>query len=129
MSQQLELNTVYNFALRAPSILGTGYNRATLCGIIDFNTAMTVSDVTPLHAAVLQDLPQGTPTNPSKLTYLKIITSAGQVRVIAKEWLASDPVKVETEDITVLLKDVEQSRLPILRSLLVQAGFDRFEIS
>jgi hypothetical protein len=129
MNYPLEIGSTYNLNLLSPAILGSGYKNATVMGILDFDSAMIVQDVVPIHAAVYSSLPTGTPVNAKDLLYIKIKTSTNEVRVIAMDWLSSAPTKVTSVNATVVLKDVDLSKLPLLRAALQQNGFVNFDIT
>lgn len=129
MSQYtLQIGSVYNFKLYAPAILGATYNNAKVAALLDYDSAKIIEDVTPIHASVLSVLPTGTPVNAASLIYVKIITSTGQVKVIAMDWISEQPTQVNAGTVVVSLSNVNASDLPRLRNILINSGFTQFNI-
>jgi hypothetical protein len=129
MIDNIQIGSTYNFFLRAPAILGAEYKNAVVMGILDFDSANVIQDVAPLHASVYSSLPVGTPKDAKDLLFVKIRTSTGEVRVIAKDWLSMEPVLVVNKNVRIDIINVDLSRLPILRAALEQNGFTSFTIS
>lgn len=129
MIYPLEIGSYYNFAMRAPAILGTSYSSAKVLGLLDFESANGIQDVAPIHASVYSFLSTNTPTSADALVYIKIKTSTGEVRVIAMDWLASAPVLATQNTINISIRGVALSSLPVLRSILQQNGYSDFTIT
>ena len=125
----VEIGSIYDFKLLAPAILGSGYSGAKVTAILDFQTASILQDVGAQHAQVLSDLASGTPADPSDLVFLKLTTSSGATSVIAQDWLASAPTKVESTTIVVTIPNTSVARLPQRRAALQANGFTNFSIS
>lgn len=123
----LNIKTAYRLAFRAPAILGAGFDNATVQALLDYESAVQLSDVDGLHAAVLPDLPSGTPADASALTYAKLKIGS-DVRVIALDWLASAPVVVSTDTVTLQVK-CSPDRRPLLAAALRQNGFNEFTVT
>lgn len=129
MIDNVQIGSTYNFFLRAPAILGAEYKNATVMGVLDFDSANVIQDVAPLHASVYSSLPTGTPKDAKDLLFIKIRTSTGEVRVIAKDWLSMDPVLVVNKNVRVDILNVDLSKLPLLRAALEHTGFTNFTIT
>lgn len=129
MIDNVQIGSTYNFFLRAPAILGAEYKNATVMGVLDFDSANVIQDVAPLHASVYSSLPTGTPKDAKDLLFIKIRTSTGEVRVIAKDWLSMNPVLVVNKNVRVDILNVDLSKLPLLRAALEQNGFTNFTIT
>ena len=128
MKYDLEINTIYNFTLYGSSVLGTGYKNATVMALLDFDSAIAIQDVVSLHASVYASLPSGTPVNAKDLIFVKIKTSTGEIRILAMDWISSQPTKVTSSVITVTINDTDLSQLPLLRTVLQKNGFNNFKI-
>jgi hypothetical protein len=122
----VQLNQSYNFSLLAPQILSNGYSDATLKAIIDYDLANTIKSVGSLHAAALNSLPNGTPSDPTQLVYYKLKTSTGAIEVIAEAWLSAAPVLVSTTSLTVKISNTNYADMPRLSALLAANGFTSF---
>ena len=89
LKYDLELQSIYNFSMKAGTLLGYSFENATVLALLDFASANAIQDVTPLHMAAYAELGAGVPRNPRELIYVKIKTSTGEVRVIAMDWIAT----------------------------------------
>jgi len=128
MIYPLTIKQAYNFEMRAPAILGISYNNAIVKGIVDYDTAKTIQDVTPLHAAAYPFLESGTPRNVEELTFIKIKTMSGEMRVIAMEWLAAAPVLVTSNNARFTIQSVSVEDIQVIKEILIQNGFNKFEV-
>lgn len=125
----LDIGTAYNITMYAPAILGTGYQGATITGLLDYNSAIQLEDVSAIHASVLALLPSGTPTDPTKLVYAKILTASGNVRVLALNWISVQPTIATTTSVTVVIGNITVSDIPTISAVLKAAGYNSFTIS
>lgn len=125
----LEIGSSYDITMLAPAILGTMYKGATVKSILDYSDAVAVEDVTAIHASVLSLLPAGTPSNPANLIFVKIVTSTGQVKALALNWIAQQPTLVSSTTVTVTVSNINQSQIPALAAALTDNGFTSFTIS
>lgn len=125
----LEIKNAYDFSLKAGAILGFGYKSATVLALLDYDSASAIEDVRPVHAAVYSLLGAGVPRNAADLTYVKIRTSTGQVRVIAMDWIASQPTLVVITSVNVVVSNISLGDIDRLRQVLLQNGFGNIDIS
>jgi hypothetical protein len=96
-------------------------------GILDFDTAIAMqTDLVAIHAQVYPSLRTGTPINADALTYLRIRTQSGDVRVIAQEWLASDPVLVTNGTVYFQVLNVTSVDARVISDLLIANGYTTF---
>ncbi len=128
MYYNLEIGKSYNFTLYASGVLGTGFANAKVLGIMDYESAKNVQDITPLHIQALPDLPAGTPRNAKDLIYFKIRTSLNEIRIIATDWISSEPVLVTTQAARVTISQISSSDVAIIRDLLVINGYPNINI-
>src|SRR5262245_53791212 len=124
----LEIKSVYDFTMKASSILGAGFKAATVLGLLDYQSAIAIEDVTPVHASVYSQLGTGVPKKASDLTYVKIKTSTGQVRVIAMDWIAGQPTLVTSTSARVTVGGINLSDIDRMRQVLLANGFTQIEI-
>jgi len=113
----------------APAILTTGYRGATVLALLDYSSAIQLEDVSAIHASVLSVLPGGTPSDPTKLVYLKIKTAAGNIRVLALNWISVQPTVATTTSLTVVIGNITVADIPTISSVLKAAGYNSFTIS
>jgi hypothetical protein len=128
MKFPLGVGNAYDLALLGASTLGSGYRQATLVGILDYNSAISLGDVASTHASVLGSLAIGTPSDPSKLLYLKFRTSTGDIVVLAQDWLAGAPTDATVTSVVVTIDNVATSDIERIRNMLTANGFTSFSI-
>lgn len=128
MYYALNLKQAYNFIMKAPAILGVSFDNAIVMAIMDYDSAKAIQDVVPLHRAAYPYLEMGTPRDAKDLTYIKLKTNSGEIRVIAMEWLAGEPEQVTSQTLRLTLTEVSMTDLSILKEILIQNGFTRFEV-
>ena len=125
----LDIGSTYNFTLLAPGILTAGYNSAVVSAVLDYATAITLADVTGLHAAALNVLPSGTPASPAGLIYYKLTTNIGETAVIAQNWIATPPVLVQATTAIFTISNISTADVPTITNLLKANGFQSFVVS
>ena len=125
----LDIGTAYNITMYAPAILTTGYRGATVLALLDYSSAIQLEDVSAIHASVLSVLPGGTPSDPTKLVYVKIKTAAGNIRVLALNWISVQPTVATTTSLTVVIGNITVADIPTISSVLKAAGYNSFTIS
>ena len=122
----LNINSVYDFTFYASAILGSGLTNAKVTALLDFETAIGIADVPAIHAKVLPQLPSGTPSDPTKLIYVKLLTNQGATAVMAMDWISAQPVQssVTTVSLDISLSSLsDQARLT---AWLNAGGFNQF---
>ncbi len=124
----LQIRSVYDFQMKAGAILGYAFKSATVLGLLDFASANMIQDVTPLHAAAYSQLGAGVPRNPRDLTYVKIKTSTGEIRVLAMDWIAQQPELVTSTTVQVTVSEMNLTDIERLRQTLLTNGFTKIEI-
>lgn len=130
MAFPFEIKKTYNFELYPSSILGNNFQRVTVLGIIDRETAETFTNITTKHPLVFPYLPSGTPNDPDDYTYLKIRHESGIITAIAVEWIQPQTIElVENIDAMVRINNFSPSQISLLREVLVANGFTDFNIS
>jgi hypothetical protein len=127
---KLDLGQTYNITLKAVALLGTGYDSALITGIMMYNDAVKFQgDLNATHAAVYPLLGVGIPRDARDLTYVRIKTSSGDYRIIAQEWIATQPVLVSSQTVRLIIHGVSSSDMSVLRDLLIRSGFNSFDLS
>ncbi len=114
----LNIKSQYNFIPIATAVLGNGY-KATLMAVMDYDTAMSVQpDLVAVHAAVFAYTAPGTSQDPTQLEYYKIKTEFGDIRIIAKQWLASEPTLVNNGTLTAVISGVSSAQKQLLIDII-----------
>lgn len=124
----LNIGTAYQFSFRAPAILGAGYGSATVQALLDYESAQRLEDVDGIHASVLALLPTGTPADASKLIYVKLKVDANQSRVVAMDWIATQPTEISSQSVTVVVANCPPAKRALLAAALQAQGFTEFTI-
>lgn len=124
----LDIGSRYNFTLRASSILGLSYTDAKVLGVMDYDSVKHVQDLTSLHIQAYPELPVGTERDASKLIWVKIQTSQGDIRAIAMDWIAVAPIKVTAQSLRVTISGITNDDVSIIRNLLVANGYQQIQI-
>lgn len=124
----LDIGSRYNFTLRASSILGLSYTDAKVLGVMDYDSVKHVQDLTSLHIQAYPELPVGTERDASKLIWVKIQTSQGDIRAIAMDWIAVAPIKVTAQSLRVTISGITNDDVSIIRNLLVTNGYQQIQI-
>lgn len=129
MYYNLEIKQSYDFSLLASGILGLGFKSASVMAIMDFDSAKMIQDVTTIHSQVYSSLPVGTPRNAQDLTYIKIKSSTGEIRVIAMDWIATEPILITSKTVLVKINNTPISNVSLIKDILVQNGFSDIVIT
>lgn len=128
MSYNLDIGKSYDFTLYATGVLGSGFKNSKVLGIMDFDSAKSIQDITPLHIQAYPQLPSGTPRNAKDLIYVKIKTPMNELRVIAMDWISSEPVLVTTQVVRVTISQISSSDVAVIRDLLTINGYPNIDI-
>lgn len=128
MFYNLEIGKSYDFTLYAAGVLGAGYKNSKVLGVMDYDSAKNVQDITPLHIQAYPSLPPGTPRNAKDLIYVKIRTTMNELRVIAMDWISSTPVLVTTQTARVTISQISSSDVSLIRDLLTINGYPNIDI-
>ena len=124
-----QIGNTYNFNTRAPAVLGSLFKNATILGIVDYNTASTYINIDVMQRTIYPLLPQGTPDNPKKYTYLLIQAESGQKTVLAYQWIDENTIaEVSSATIIVTLPNVNATDAERIRDSLALLGFTGFTI-
>lgn len=82
-----EIGGVYNVPTYSPAILGTVYKNVVLKGIVDYDSALAISNVELLQRQIYPTLPAGTPDNPRAYTWYHFKTVNNTSVVLAYPWI------------------------------------------
>lgn len=118
----LSVNNFYNFSLHTNPVLGITYLNARLVGVLDYQSALKLSNVVLLHRQIYPYLPAGTVEDQSKYTYYHFIVGGKSV-VLADVWLIDSSVELSTGSIyTVRLMNITTAQAAVIRDQLRLLG-------
>lgn len=129
MTIKLEEGKVYSLITRAPSILGTRLERATLLGILTYELAQKFENVYLQYRQIYPLLPPGTPDTVKACSYFLFKTEAGAEVVLADQWI--DPGSITVVDginFQVTFQQKSISDVNRVRDILNAMGFIGYDI-
>ena len=98
----LEISRVYNIPTYSPAILGTMYKNVTLKGIVDYESALAISNVELLQRQIYPTLPAGTPDNPRAYTWYHFKTVNNTSVVLAHPWIDMSNVELVVSKVGII---------------------------
>jgi hypothetical protein len=122
----LKVGSVYDFRFLTPNQMGSGYDSALVIGIIDHREAQRLADVDAIH----RNLRVGNPTLTTTingLEFVRVLTSANEKRVFAKDWLKTEPKLVQKKTVQFVIPNVEHADITAIKEALISLGFTSFE--
>lgn len=129
MFYNLEIKSTYDFVFRAPAILGASIRAGTVMGLSDYESVQNQADLVSIHNAIYSYLDVGTPKNVADLSFIKVKTQSGEIRVFAADWLAQEPVKIIARKVRADINNVSPTDIEVIKNLLIQNGFSDIELS
>ena len=124
-----KLKNTYSFSVYPSAILGNDFQKVTILGILDRETAETFTNVTVKLPLILPYLPAGSSKDPADYTYLTTRHSTGVVSVTAAEWIQYSTVTEYTETTArIAINKFPPDQVPLLREILIANGFTDFNI-
>lgn len=130
MTYPFQTRKVYSFDVYPSATLGTGFKNVTVQAILDYQTALGLSDIEAIHISVFPTLPPGTPNRPQDFDYLLIRTEGGESTVIGIPWIIAETIElIESLQINVLIDGVGTADLERIRACLSQNGYDKITLS
>lgn len=121
---QLPLGAIVSFQLHPRHVLGTGYSRAKVLGVLDHRTASQYIDVPATHANVFPSLPAGTPNDYRSYWYVKLLLSSGIETCIGIPWIIDSSLIIhENSSLQITLRDVGPQEQEELIRLITARGF------
>ncbi len=124
------IGSVISLETYAPEYLGTGYRRVKVLSILDHQDAARYAKIATLHATVLPQLPAGTPSDYTELSYLKIRLNNGEVTALALPWITNESITVvdEYRRVRVVIDQVSVEEEDKLRRLLTSNNYSIIEM-
>lgn len=127
------IGKVISFTTRAPSLLGTNFNRVKVLAILDRDTALNYRDVTSTHLNIYPTIHAIDPTFPPESNdyhYIKIQYEDGRVDTLGWLWLDTNSVvEVTTATCTVHVDNITLGDIPRIRNALLSIGIGNFHIT
>lgn len=121
--EDFELGSTVSFEVYPSAILGTGFKRMKVMGILDADSARGWIDPESMHANVYSQLPDGTPDAFDEYYYLKIKGPDGQINCVGLPWIIASSIEVHaTNTVKLTIENVSQSDIERLRKALAANG-------
>ena len=118
----------YDFNTIAPITLNN-YKNVKVSGIIDFDIAINFEDVIGINEKIKEEL--GRDITGIETSKFYIFKGFNDEKIILSElWIVPDSIKqIESVDLLVKVKNVEDTDLYVIQNLLRKAGYMNVEIS
>ena len=130
MAYNFQIGSSYSFTTLAPGVLGASYTNAKVLGIVDYNVAVSITNVNYLQKVVYPLLPAGSPSNYEDYNYIIFSTSNNSKLVLATTWINENSIQLITgTNITVNIANGSLSIIPLLQQQLTAMGLTDFNIS
>lgn len=125
----LELNKVYTFVTKAPSLLGASVINARLVGVTVAENARKTHNVDLQYRKIFPLLPAGTPDNIDACIFYEFIGQSGERTIYADQWIDMTSVQVvEHIKITLNVLDANLSDVNRIRDAMNALGYRSFAI-
>lgn len=120
-----QLDTVISFNLYPAAILGASVSRVKVTDILSYDTArMYVNDLQAIHASIFPYLPVGTPNDPTKYKYIKVVLPDGTAYAYGIPWIVDNSVSVYSgTSMQLTIDDVSPEDQSEILAILSAAGF------
>jgi len=129
MADTFSINKVYNFDTLAPAILGNDYQSMKVKAMMSSNEAIKYRDIYTLHNNLLPVI-TGLPQNLEDCVYILFENQDKEEMVLALEYIDPFTIKeVITTNIRIEVFDTNTEDLSVLRSRLLELGYNDFKIS
>ena len=125
-----DIGKVVSFSVYPVSLLGTGFQRVTILGILDYESAQQYINPAVMSVNVYPSLPQGTITDYTKYQYLKVKLANDTNTCVAIEWIDTSTYVVHHGvNITFTLNDAVASDVDKVRMILAANGYSNVKFS
>lgn len=125
----LELNKVYTFVTKAPSLLGASVINARLIGVTVAENARKAHNVDLQYRKIFPLLPPGTPDNIDACIFYEFIGQSGERTIYADQWIDMTSVEVvEHIKITINVLNANMNDVSRIRDSLNALGYMSFSI-
>lgn len=124
-----QIGVSYNFATRAPSVLGAYVKNHMVKGIIDYDTACKYINVDSMQRVVYPLLPPGTPNIPKAYSYILLRSKDNATTVLAYPWIDENTIEAVTSTIiTVTVPSTNTDDVNRIRGALNLMGYTGYTI-
>lgn len=125
-----QLNKVYTFVTRAPSVLGATIKNAKLVGIMVADTARKTSNIDLHYRKIFPLLPPGTPDDVNSCVYYEFVGESGERFIYADQWIDMSSVEiVDHIKITATITNASLNDVSRIRDALNAMGYRAFTIN
>jgi len=126
---QIKLGTIVSFELHPSMMIGTGYTRAKVEGLLNFDDANKYIDAMAVHIQVYPTLPAGVPNNPRQYWYVKLKLVSGETTVVGVPWIKEDTyAEVNAQAIRFTIPEIDQDDEQIIRMQLTALGYKMVDV-
>lgn len=126
----LDIGKTISFSVYAPAVLGTNFNKVTLLGILDYESAQSFLNVATKAIEVYPSLPANTIKDHTKYRYLKVKMADGKSTCIALEWIKESTYTVHTGlSLNVTIPNATSIDADRVRAILSANGYNDVTIS
>lgn len=132
MTTSYQIGSTYSFNTYAPDLLGTNYQNVVVAGIMDAGSVQQLGfDVVGNNQQVYPSLPPGTPSDPTKYTYLRLKMQSGVYQAIAVPWIDDSSVQlIQAQNLQVLIANIDPAQWQDrVRLALVQMGLNDLQFT
>lgn len=124
-----DIGKTISFSVYAPAVLGNNFNKVTLLGILDYESAQSFINVATKSIEVYPSLPANTLKDYTKYRYLKVKMGDGKSTCVALEWINESTYTVHTGlDMTVTISNASALDAERVRAILAANGYTNLTI-
>jgi hypothetical protein len=121
----LTIGAHVSFDLYPAAVIGTTFNNVEVTDILSFSTAMALGvDVAAMHANIFPTLPNGTPADPTKYQYVRVVLPNGNIQILGLPWIKANTIVINsTKNLTLTIVSVNPVDQTRVLELLAHGGF------
>lgn len=127
-SADFSLGKSYNLISINSDILGNQLSNLQLKGLVGYDIAITIKNITTLQNTLLSSLPVGSPTDPTLYQYAVFQSQSGQKIVLALPWIVT-ATEINSTGVQIVVNNIGLSDIDNIRSALVAMGYTQFTIT
>ncbi len=121
--EKMAIGKTVNFQLYPAAILGSGYSRVKVVGILDADTARHWIDPVALHVNVYPTLPAGIPNNYNEYLYAKIKLPNGTFTCVGLPWIREESIEeITSQTMVITIEDVAVNQQQVIIDALSANG-------
>ena len=128
----MEINKIYNFNTRAPSILGVSYANMKVIGIMTFQRAVVTdgyADLATQHENIRTLIPNLPTLQDSTFILFEKTTGENEQVLLSTDYIDDTTVVlVSTLTRTLILNDIDSETLTVVKTALKELGVKNFEL-